>query len=255
MDKLEQMEIMKKRMKNACDENNENIFSCSGCKLENISKRDGFCFACKNDIQDYDKLKEHCEIMGIDISDLIEEIPEEESTGEETKVFTVSDIKPGYLLLVDRGTIKSLMIGLPTGDNEIGFYIIEGGGSIGMRLFILDDILPDFTTKKCGHKIEKVYGYNTKNHNMCNPKYRPVLWAKSDKEYQIYENGQKILIKPNLNTYFNNEKDGDIFITDYAAYPNHAFDTRYISIKRENLKAVIDALQEIQQLYEESEDK
>lgn len=255
MDKLEQMEIMKKRMKNACDENNENIFSCSGCKLENINKRDGFCYACKNDIQDYDKLKEHCEIMGIDISDLIEEIPEEESTGEETKVFTVSDIKPGYLLLVDRGTIKSLMIGLPTGDNEIGFYIIEGGGAIGMRLFTLDDILPNFTTKRKGHKIEKIYGYNTINHDVFDQEYRPVLWAKSNKEYHIYENGQKILIKPNLNTYFNNEKDGDIFITDYAAYPNHAFDIRYISIKRENLKAVIDALQEIQQLYEESEDK
>lgn len=50
MDKLEQIEIMKKRMENACDENNENIFLCSGCKLENISKRDGFCFSCKNDI-------------------------------------------------------------------------------------------------------------------------------------------------------------------------------------------------------------
>lgn len=255
MDKLEQMEIMKKRIENACDENVENIFSCSECKLGNISKRDGFCFACKNDIQNYDKLKEHCEIMGIDISDLIEEIPEEESTGEETKVFTVSDIKPGYLLLVDRGTIKSLMIGLPTGDNEIGFYIIEGGGSIGMRLFILDDILPDFTTKKCGHKIEKIYGYNTTNHNMCNPKYRPVLWAKSDKEYHIYENEQEILIKPNLNTYFSKEDDGDIFIEDNASYLGHGDESRYIAIKRENLKAVIDALLEIQQLYEESEDK
>lgn len=255
MDKLEQMKIMKKRIENACDENVENIFSCSECKLGNINKRDGFCYACKNDIQNYDKLKEHCEIMGIDISDLIEEIPEEESTGEEPKVFTIQDIKPGYLLLVDRGTIKSLMIGLPTGDNEIGFYIIEGGGSIGMRLFILDDILPDFTTKKCGHKIEKIYGYNTTNHNMCNPKYRPVLWAKSDKEYQIYENGQKILIKPNLNTYFSKEDDGDIFIEDNASYLGHGDESRYIAIKRENLKAVIDALLEIQQLYEESEDK
>lgn len=253
MDKLEQMEIMKKRIEERCDESSS--FPCSKCILGDAKRKDGFCFACKKDVRHYDTLKKHCEIMGIDISDLTGEVSEDKSLKEEPKVFTVQDIKPGYLLLVDRGTIKSLMIGLPTGDNEIGFYIIEGGGSIGMRLFILDDILPDFTTKKCGHKIEKIYGYNTTNHNMCNPKYRPVLWAKSDKEYQIYENGQKILIKPNLNTYFNNEKDGDIFITDYAAYPNHAFDIRYISIKRENLKAVIDALQEIQQLYEESEDK
>ena len=255
MDKLEQMKIMKKRIENACDNNNETIFSCSECKLVNISKRDGFCFACDNDIQNYDKLKEHCEIMDIDISDLIEEIQEKESAREEIKVFTVSDIKPGYLLLVDRGTIKSLMIGLPTRDNEIGFYVIESGGTIGMRLFTLEDILSNFTVKNTNHKIEKVYGYNTKNHNMCNPKYRPVLWARSDKEYRIYEHGQEISIKPNLHTYFSKEDDGDVFIEDNASYYGHEDESRYISIKRENLKAVIDALLEIQQLYEESEDK
>lgn len=252
MDKLEQMEIMKKRIEERCDESSS--FPCSKCILGDAKRKDGFCFACKKDVRHYDTLKKHCEIMGIDISDLTGEVSEDKPLKKEPKVFTVSDIKPGYLLLVDRGTIKSLMIGLPTGDNEIGFYVIEESGSIGIRLFILDDILTDFTTKKCGHKIEKIYGYNTTNHNICNPKYRPVLWAKSDKEYQIYENGQKILIKPNLNTYFNNEKDGDIFITDTASYSD-VYEVRYISIKRENLKAVIDALQEIQQLYEESEDK
>lgn len=193
--------------------------------------------------------------MGIDISDLTGEVSEDKPPKEETKVFTVSDIKPGYLILVDRGTIKSLMIGLPTGDNEIGFYVIESGETIGMRLFTLNDILSNFTVKNTNYQIEKVYGYNTKNHDMCNPKYRAVLWAKSDKEYRIYENEQKISIRPNLHTYFNNEEDGNVLITDYAAYPNHAFDTRYLSIKRENLKVVIDALLEIQQLYEESEDK
>ena len=89
---------------------------------------------------------------------------------------------------------------------------------------------------------------------MFDQEYRPVLWAKSNKEYHIYENGQKILIKPNLNTYFNNEKDGDVFITDKTSYSD-VYEVRYISIKRENLKAVIEALQEIQKLYKESEEK
>lgn len=248
MDKLEQMEIMSNRLSEKCADYQK----CNSCGLKETE--DDFCCYTIN-INDYDKLKEHCEIMGIDISDLTGKVSEDKTPKEEPKVFTVQDIKPGYLLLVDRGTSKSLMIGLPIRDNEIGFYVIEAGGAIGMRLFTLDDILPNFTTKRKGHKIEKIYGYNTINHDVFDQEYRPVLWAKSNKEYHIYENGQKILIKPNLNTYFNNEKDGDIFITDYAAYPNHAFDIRYISIKRENLKAVIDALQEIQQLYEESEDK
>lgn len=247
MDKLEQMKIMKKRIKERCDE----MESCEECPIDPISNE--YCYTCENNFKHYDTLKKYYKLMYIDISDLIEKTPEKEPTKKaETKEFTVQDIKPGYLLLVNRGTIKSLMIGLPTGDNEIGFYAIEEGDSIGMRLFTLEDVLSDFTIKNTEHKIEKIYGYNTTNHNMCNPKYRPVLWAKSNKEYHIYKNEQKILIKPNLNTYFNNEDDGNIFITDYAYYPFHGEESRYISIKRENLKVVIDALQEIQQLYEEN---
>lgn len=252
MTKIEQMKIMEQQMFRKCINLN-----CDDCPVYNPEMHNRFCFAYKNE-KDYKTMREHCETLGIDISeleDLNKVTADDKENKEMKKEFTVQDIKPGYLLLVDRGTIKSLMIGLPTGNNEIGFYVIESGGTIGMCLFTLDDVLSNFTVKNTNHKIEKVYGYNTKNHNMCNPKYRPVLWAKSDKEYQIYENGQKILIKPNLNTYFNNEKDGDVFITDYAAYSNHAFDTRYISIKRENLKAVIEALQEIQELYKESEEK
>ena len=49
---------------------------------------------------------------------------------------------------------------------KLDFNVIEAGGAIGMRLFTLDDILPNFTTKRKGHKIEKIYGYNTINHDV-----------------------------------------------------------------------------------------
>lgn len=88
MDKLEQMEIMSGRLATKCHNQKE----CDGCQLIGVM-HDFCCYS--NNINDYDKMIDHCKLMNVDISDLTDEPKEGKKMNNE---FTKNDIEPGYIL-------------------------------------------------------------------------------------------------------------------------------------------------------------
>lgn len=220
MDKLEQMEIMSKRIRGRCDG-----FPCTECPL--VTTNDDFCYSYDG-IKDYEALKKHCKIMDIDISDLIG--------------FTKDDIDPGYLLQLKGG---QFVIAMGEKRNLLFYYFDIDRKQLNTYAFSLSDIREDFTAL-CDIAIIAIYGHTfSKTLGLGD---RLLLWERKGAECKIYNietDGQPIKISPNANTYLTGEVDGDIFIENLNR------SEEYMCIKRENLPRLIAALQEIQGLYEE----
>lgn len=223
MDRLEQMKIMSERLSKKCSG-----YPCIRCPLkENTSN---FCYSF-DDIKDYDILKEHCKIMGIDISDLIG--------------FTKFEIEPGYLLQLKGG---KFVIAMGEKRNLFFHYFDVANSKLNDYAFCLDDIKDDFTALASvaiitvyGHTFSKSLGLND----------RLILWERKGNDCKIYNietSEQSIKISPNANTYLTDDIYGDIYIENLSS------SDEYMCIRRENLPGLISALQEIQGLYEEAKE-
>lgn len=223
MDKLEQMEIMSERISKKCTG-----LPCRKCPLRESTS--DFCYNF-DDIKDYDILKEHCEIMGIDISDLIG--------------FTKSDIEPGYLLQLKE---NKFVIAMGEKRNLFFYFFDINKSQLNGYAFCLEDIRDDFTAlgrmaiiTVYGHTFSKILGLSD----------RLILWERKGNDCKIYNietSEQSIKISPNANTYLTDDIYGDIYIENLSS------SDEYMCIKRENLPGLISALQEIQELYEEAKE-
>lgn len=234
MDKLEQMEIMSERIHGRCDG-----VPCTECPLE--TTKDDFCYSYDG-IKDYKALKEHCEKMHIDISDLIDEAEQtKQSKTIKLKEFTISDIDLGYLLQLKGG---QFVIAMGEKRNLLFYYFDVDRKQLNNYAFSLSDIREDFTAL-CDIAIIAIYGHTfSKTLGLGD---RLLLWERKGAECKIYNietDGQPIKISPNANTYLTGDVDGDIFIENLNR------NEEYMCIKRENLPGLIAALQEIQGLYE-----
>lgn len=232
MDKLEQMEIMSGRVYEKCVTTN---CECGKCPLMNTTE--DFCYSYKNEEQ-YDKLKQHCTLMNIDISDIIDEPKEIKVINNE---FTISDIDPGYLLQLKGG---QFVIAMGEKRNLLFYYFDVDKKQLNNYAFSLSDIRKDFTAL-CDIAIIAIYGHTfSKTLGLGD---RLLLWERKGAECKIYNietDGQPIKISPNANTYLTGDVDGDIFIENLS----DADET--MTTHRENLPGLIAALQEIQGLYE-----
>lgn len=238
MDKLERMEIMSERIKKICRHYNMCYGTCGKCPLE--LNTDNFCYNYES-IDDYEILKNHCKIMDIDISDLIDEPEQSVQSNSKPEKFTKDDIEPGYLLQLKGG---QFVIAMGEKRNLFFYYFDVTKSQLNGYAFCLDDIKDNFTALRrkaiiaiYGHTFSKTLGLGD----------RLILWERKGTECKIYNietDGQSIKISPNANTYLTGDVDGDIFIENL----NH--NEEYMCIKRENLPGLIAALQEIQGLYE-----
>lgn len=232
MDKLEQMEIMSKRIIEKC-----NDFACRECP---ISDRH-ICYYDDNIIEDYKIIKENCKIMDIDISDLTDEPEQSVKSNSKPDGFTKDDIEPGYLLQLKGG---QFVIAMGEKRNLLFYYFDVDRKQLNNYAFSLSDIREDFTAL-CDIAIIAIYGHTfSKTLGLGD---RLILWERKGAECKIYNietDGQPIKISPNANTYLTGDVDGDIFIENLNR------NEEYMCIKRENLPGLIAALQEIQGLYE-----
>lgn len=232
MNKLEQMKIMSSRIYEKCEATN---CECEKCPLMNTTE--DFCYSYKNEEQ-YDKLKQHCTLMNIDISDIIDEPKEIKVINNE---FTKDDIEPGYLLQLKGG---QFVIAMGEKRNLLFYYFDVTKSQLNGYTFCIDDIKDDFTAL-CDIAIIAIYGHTlSKTLGLGD---RLLLWERKGAECKIYNietDGQSIKISPNANTYLSNDSDGDIYIENLS----DADET--MTIHRENLPGLIAALQEIQGLYE-----
>ena len=232
MDKLEQMEIMSKRIIEKC-----NDYACRECP---ISDRH-ICYYDDNIIEDYKIIKENCKIMDIDISDLTDEPEQSVKSNSKPEGFTKDDIEPGYLLQLKGG---QFVIAMGEKRNLLFYYFDVTKSQLNGYIFCLDDIKDDFTAL-CDIAIIAIYGHTfSKTLGLGD---RLLLWERKGAECKIYNietDGQPIKISPNANTYLTGDVDGDIFIENLS----DADET--MTIHRENLPGLIAALQEIQGLYE-----
>lgn len=236
MDKLEQMKIMSDRVYEKCVTTN---CECEKCPLMNTTE--DFCYSYKNEEQ-YDKLKQHCTLMNIDISDIIDEPKEIKVINNE---FTKDDIEPGYLLQLKGG---QFVIAMGEKRNLLFYYFDVTKSQLNGYTFCIDDIKDDFTAL-CDIAIIAIYGHTfSKTLGLGD---RLLLWERKGAECKIYNietDGQSIKISPNANTYLSNDSDGDIYIENLSS------SYEYMCIRRENLPGLISALQEIQGLYEEAKE-
>lgn len=233
MDKLEQMEIMSKRIMEKC-----NDYACRECP---ISDRYICYYDDNNMIEDYKVIKENCKIMDIDISDLTDESKQPNKSDSKPEEFTISDIDPGYLLQLKGG---QFVIAMGEKRNLLFYYFDVDRKQLNNYAFSLSDIREDFTAL-CDISIIAIYGHTfSKTLGLGD---RLLLWERKGAECKIYNietDGQSIKISPNANTYLTGDVDGDIFIENLS----DADET--MTIHRENLPGLIAALQEIQGLYE-----
>lgn len=232
MDKLEQMEIMSKRIIEKC-----NDYACRECP---ISDRH-ICYYDDNIIEDYKIIKENCKIMDIDISDLTDKSKQPNKSDSKVEEFTISDIDPGYLLQLKGG---QFVIAMGEKRNLLFYYFDVDRKQLNNYAFSLSDIREDFTAL-CDIAIIAIYGHTfSKTLGLGD---RLILWERKGAECKIYNienDGQSIKIQPNTSTYLTGDVDGDIFIENLS----DADET--MTIHRENLPGLIAALQEIQGLYE-----
>lgn len=236
MDKLEQMKIMSDRVYEKCVTTN---CECGKCPLMNTTE--DFCYSYKNEEQ-YDKLKQHCTLMNIDISDIIDEPKEIKVINNE---FTKDDIEPGYLLQLKGG---QFVIAMGEKRNLLFYYFDVDKSQLNGYAFSSSDIRDDFTVL-CDIAIIAIYGHTFSTNLGLGE--RLILWERKGAECKIYNietDGQSIKISPNANTYLSNDSDGDIYIENLSS------SDEYMCIRRENLPGLISALQEIQGLYEEAKE-
>lgn len=237
MDKLEQMGIMSGRLATKCNNQKE----CDGCQLEKIGAMHDFC-CYSNNINDYDKMIDHCKLMNVDISDIVDEPKEGKKINNE---FTKSDIEPGYILQLNDG---KFVIAMGEKRNLIFYNFDVTKSQLIGYAFCLDDIKDDltvFATKAVvtiyGHSFSKTLGLGD----------RLILWERKETECKIYNietSEQYIKIQPNANTYLSNDSDGDVYIENLTDIDE------VITINRENLPGLIAALKEIQELYEQEKE-
>lgn len=192
-------------------------------------------------IEDYEVLKENCELMNIDISDLIDEPEQSVQSNSKPEDFAKDDIEPGYLLQLKE---NKFVIAMGEKRNLFFYRFDIDKSQLNGYAFSLDDIRDDFTA--LGRiAIITVYGHTfSKNLGLSD---RLILWERKGNDCKIYNietSEQSIKISPNANTYLTDDIYGDIYIENLNDCDE------CICIKRENLPGLIFALQEIQELYE-----